>query len=84
MLKKIRRQLLWKLLFVAIITPSLASADNAYPNRAVRLVIPFATGGSNDIVGRFIADQLQKRLGEPFVVDNRGGAGGTLGTDLVA
>jgi tripartite-type tricarboxylate transporter receptor subunit TctC len=73
-----------KFLILSILLPSLASADETYPNRAVRLVIPFATGGSNDIVGRFIADQLQKRLGEPFVVDNRGGAGGTLGTDLVA
>jgi tripartite-type tricarboxylate transporter receptor subunit TctC len=73
-----------KLVLLAFIFPSLVRADNSYPNRAVRLVIPFATGGSNDIVGRFIADQLQKRLGEPFVVDNRGGAGGTLGTDMVA
>jgi tripartite-type tricarboxylate transporter receptor subunit TctC len=55
-----------------------------YPNRPVRVVIPFAPGGSNDIVGRFISDQLSKRLGSPFVVDNRGGAGGTMGTDIVA
>jgi len=71
-------------LLLSLLAPFLASADPTYPNRPVRLVIPFATGGSNDIVGRFMADQLQKRLGEPFVVDNRGGAGGTLGTDFVA
>ena len=56
----------------------------AYPNRPVRVVIPFAPGGSNDIVGRFISDELGKKLGQTFVVDNRGGAGGTIGTDLVA
>jgi hypothetical protein len=75
---------LFKILLLSLLAPFLASADPTYPNRPVRLVIPFATGGSNDIVGRFMADQLQKRLGEPFVVDNRGGAGGTLGTDFVA
>ncbi len=72
----------WVLSFFIFVSMS-SHADPSYPNRSVRLVIPFATGGSNDIVGRFIADQLTKRLGEPFVVDNRGGAGGTMGTDLV-
>jgi tripartite-type tricarboxylate transporter receptor subunit TctC len=67
-----------------LMVPMFSHADTNYPNHSVRLVIPFATGGSNDIVGRFIADQLSKRLGEPFVVDNRGGAGGTMGTDLVS
>jgi len=84
MLTKHSRPVLFKILLLSLLAPFLASADPTYPNRPVRLVIPFATGGSNDIVGRFMADQLQKRLGEPFVVDNRGGAGGTLGTDFVA
>jgi len=55
-----------------------------YPNRPVRIVIPFAPGGSNDIVGRLIGEELSKRLGQPFIVDNRGGAGGTIGTDVAA
>lgn len=84
MLTKHSRSLFYKILLLSLLAPFLASADPTYPNRPVRLVIPFATGGSNDIVGRFMADQLQKRLGEAFVVDNRGGAGGTLGTDFVA
>jgi tripartite-type tricarboxylate transporter receptor subunit TctC len=74
----------WLLLILFIINPQISYAQSDYPNRPVRLVIPFTTGGSNDIIGRFIADQLGKRLGETFVVDNRGGAGGTLGTDIVA
>ena len=69
-------------LSLALAVFSVSAQD--YPNRPVRVVIPFATGGSNDIVGRFISDQLSKRLGAPFVVDNRGGAGGTMGTDIVA
>lgn len=74
----------WLLLILLIVNPQMSYAQSDYPNRPVRLVIPFTTGGSNDIIGRFIADQLGKRLGETFVVDNRGGAGGTLGTDIVA
>ena len=74
----------WLLLILLIVNPQMSYAQSEYPNRPVRLVIPFTTGGSNDIIGRFIADQLGKRLGETFVVDNRGGAGGTLGTDIVA
>ena len=74
----------WLLLILLIISPQMSYAQSDYPNRPVRLVIPFTTGGSNDIIGRFIADQLGKRLGETFMVDNRGGAGGTLGTDIVA
>jgi tripartite-type tricarboxylate transporter receptor subunit TctC len=69
-------------LSLALAVFSVSAQD--YPNRPVRVVIPFATGGSNDIVGRFISDQLSKRLGSTFVVDNRGGAGGTMGTDIVA
>jgi tripartite-type tricarboxylate transporter receptor subunit TctC len=83
----LKSQILIKFHFLALLCaliPSISYGDTSYPNHSVRLVIPFATGGSNDIVGRFIADQLSKRLGETFVVDNRGGAGGTIGSDSVA
>ncbi len=55
-----------------------------YPTKPVRLIIPFPPGGSNDIVGRMIGQQLGDRLGKQFIVDNRGGAGGTIGTELAA
>lgn len=58
----------------------LVAAD-AYPVRSIRLIIPFPPGGSNDVVGRVIAAQLSERLGQPVVVDNRGGAGGLIGTE---
>jgi tripartite-type tricarboxylate transporter receptor subunit TctC len=56
----------------------------SYPSKPIRLIIPFPPGGSNDIVGRMIAAQLGERLGQAVVVDNRGGAGGTIGTDMAA
>ncbi|MFC0386976.1 Bug family tripartite tricarboxylate transporter substrate binding protein [Muricoccus vinaceus] len=61
-----------------------ALAQERFPDRALRLVIPFATGGSNDVVGRLIAEGMGARLGQTVVVENRGGAGGILGNDLVA
>ncbi len=60
-----------------------ATADE-YPNRQIRLIIPFPPGGSNDVVGRLVARHLSDRLGQQVYVDNRGGAGGTIGTDIAA
>lgn len=60
-----------------------AGAQN-YPARAIRFVVPFAPGGGNDILGRVVAQKLHEGFGVPVVVDNRGGAGGTIGTDIVA
>jgi tripartite-type tricarboxylate transporter receptor subunit TctC len=57
-------------------------SGQAYPARPVRLIVPFPPGGSNDIVGRVIGQQLGERLGKPLVIDNRGGAGGTIGTEI--
>jgi len=60
------------------------AAAQDYPTKPVRLIIPFPPGGSNDVVGRMIATQLGERLGKQVVVDNRGGAGGVLGTEVAA
>ncbi len=66
--------------------PAFAVSANAedYPARSIRLIIPFAPGGSNDVVGRIIASQLGEKLGKQVFVDNRSGAGGVVGTDLAA
>src|SRR3979490_3565855 len=79
----------WKILFCAAIMFGLprASVDaqaQTFPNRTITLVIPFAPGGSPSIVGRVIADKMSELLGEKVVVDNRPGAGGTVGTKAVA
>jgi tripartite-type tricarboxylate transporter receptor subunit TctC len=74
-----RRSLL--LLAAALPAPALAQA---YPDRALRFVIPWPPGGTNDIVGRLVSDGLSHRLGQPVVIENRGGAGGALGAEVVA
>jgi tripartite-type tricarboxylate transporter receptor subunit TctC len=69
------------LLLLVLSVPAFAQD---YPNRPVRLIIPFPPGGSNDVVGRMVAKQLSEKMGQQVFVDNRGGAGGTIGTEAVA
>lgn len=68
----------------ATLLPAGAAFAQNYPERQVRLVIPYPPGGGTDIIGRVVAQHLGTNLGQQFVVDNRGGAGGTIGTDAVA
>lgn len=67
---------------VALLLCACAQAQD-YPAKTVRIVVPFAPGGSNDIVGRILAAHLSDRTGRQFVIDNRGGAGGLVGTEIV-
>lgn len=61
-----------------------AALAQDYPTRSVKIVVPFPPGGSNDIIARIVAQKLSERTGQPFVVENRGGAGGNLGAEVVA
>src|SRR5262245_12633169 len=61
---------------------SAAAAD--YPNKPIRWVIPFPPGGSNDVLGRYLGGKLGERIGQQVVIDNRGGANGIIGAEMVA
>lgn len=68
----------------AALLPFAARAQAAWPTHPIRLVVPYPAGGVNDMVARLLADRLHPLLGQPIVVDNRAGAGGTIGMDIVA
>jgi tripartite-type tricarboxylate transporter receptor subunit TctC len=69
---------------LALVLPSLAQAETDYPSRAVKIIVSAPPGGGLDIAARVVADRLAKLLGQPFVVENRPGAGGNLGAEAVA
>jgi tripartite-type tricarboxylate transporter receptor subunit TctC len=71
------------LLVLATLAP-LAAAQQAYPNKPVRIIVPYPAGGTADIVGRTIAEKLSGTCGQPVIVENRAGAGGTIGVDAAA
>src|ERR1700730_16986559 len=59
-------------------------ARAAYPDRPIRLIVPFAAGGNADILARIVGERMAEALGQPIIVDNRAGAGGSLGAEQVA
>src|SRR5262245_26734818 len=73
----------WLVLLPALLMP-ICESKSAYPERPIRLVVPFPPGGGTDIVSRTIQPELQSRLGQQVVIDNRGGAQGLLGTAIAA
>ena len=79
-----RRDFITLLGGAAMILPAAAGAAESFPTRPLRLIVPFPAGGGTDIVGRVLGQRLFEILGQPVVIDNRGGAGGTLGTALAA
>jgi tripartite-type tricarboxylate transporter receptor subunit TctC len=72
---------------IALFVPGIASAqseEDSYPNKPVRIIVPFAAGGSTDVVARIVADKLGNEFKQSFIVENRGGAGGNIGAAFVA
>ncbi len=72
------------LFFASLVMPVAHAQQPAYPYKPIRLIIPFPPGGSNDVVGRAIAAQLSTRLDKPVIVENVGGAGGLIGTEMAS
>src|SRR5262249_7096986 len=71
------------LIGLALLCPALAVAQD-FPNRSIRLIVPFPPGGPNDIIARVVAQRMSEILKQPIVIDNRSGQGGVVGTDVVA
>ena len=71
--------------FAAALTLGLSPLAHAeYPDRAVKIVVPYKAGGNTDVIARIFADHMSEKLGQPVVVENRGGGGGTVGSALIA
>ena len=71
-------------LFAAVLPAGAQGTSQDWPTKPVRIVVPFGAGSTPDVVARLIADHLQKKLGQPFTIDNKPGASGNFGTDAVA
>ena len=80
-----QRGSMWRLLVAgALLTSSLAVQAQSWPSKPVRVIVPFPPGGTTDIVARSLGVELQKMWGQPVVIENRPGAGGNIGAELVA
>lgn len=79
-----RRALTLLVSLCALAPHTLIQAQSAYPNRPIKLIVPFPPGGNVDLSARILAPELQKALGQAVVIENKAGAGGTLGLDAVA
>jgi tripartite-type tricarboxylate transporter receptor subunit TctC len=79
-----RRAALASLTCLAALSPLAANAQAGYPNKPIRVIVPFAAGSTTDIIARAIADKMGQSMGQTLVIDNRGGASGTIGQQAVA
>src|SRR5215207_8457063 len=85
-----RDQMIWKCMRPAIVATAIltmlnsAQAEAPFPSRPITLVVPFAAGGPNDVMSRIVSEHMSRKLGQPIIVENTAGAGGTTGSTRVA
>ena len=79
-----RRTLAGSLASLALLSPLAAQAQAGYPSKPIRVIVPFAAGSTTDIIARAISDKMSQSMGQQLVIENRGGASGTIGQALVA
>ncbi|MBK5960365.1 ABC transporter substrate-binding protein [Rhodoplanes elegans] len=79
----VSRRLVLSGLAATLLPVSARGAEDVWPSRPITMIVPFAAGGSTDVIGRVVAEGLRQELGQPVLVDNRGGAGGTIGTAAI-
>ena len=81
------KYLFWKnnvFLLLAVLLSTFVSAQTAYPDRPIKLIVPYPPGGTTDLLARTLAPRLSERLGQPILIENRAGAGGVIGSQVVA
>ena len=81
-MRKISKYLISTLAIIGFAVPVVAQAN--YPDRPVKLIVPFGPGGFTDVVARILGQKLSVAMGQQFVIENKPGAGSTIGTDFVA
>jgi tripartite-type tricarboxylate transporter receptor subunit TctC len=79
-----RRAIAASIASLALLSPMAALAQGAYPSKPIRVIVPFSAGSTTDIIARAITDKMSQSMGQPIVIENRGGAGGTVGQAAVA
>src|SRR6266581_4207180 len=75
---------LWLVASLVVAVPALAQDAKDYPTKPIRFIVPYPPAGGTDVVARILSEPLAAALGQPIIIDNRGGAAGNLGTDLAA
>jgi tripartite-type tricarboxylate transporter receptor subunit TctC len=81
------KSLFWKnnvFLLLAVLLSTFVSAQTTYPDRPIKLIVPYPPGGTTDLLARTLAPRLSERLGQPILIENRAGAGGVIGSQVVA
>ena len=74
----------WIIISIGVAATATPALAQPYPAKSIRVIVPFAPGGNTDIIGRIFAPRMGEVIGQQIIIDNRGGAGSTIGTEIAA